>query len=42
MSRITNILRYITLFFAVLAACNNLFAQEVSDSVKIHFRQGYS
>jgi len=42
MSRITNILRYIVLLFAVFAACNHSYAQEVSDSVKIHFRQGYS
>jgi len=35
--------KYIALFLVLLTACNNyLFAQEVRDSVKIHFRQGYS
>ncbi len=42
MWRITYIIRYIASFFAVFAACHELFAQEVSDSVKIYFRQGYS
>lgn len=42
MWRITYIVRCFTSFFAVLAACSELFAQEVSDSVTIHFRQGCS
>ncbi len=34
--------KYIALFYVILVACNNLSAQEVRDSVKIHFRQGRS
>ncbi len=36
------IVRCFTSFLFVFAACSESFAQEVSDSVTIHFRQGYS